>query len=462
MKGFKSTSTNPYTYTQSGVWKKGQYTFQAVVLSDSGYAFAFQRSDTTWQTVDLSWQVKEGSYSKIQWTFTLEVDAVAFRLIANTVTGETIVLQPMLEKGTNGSTPIAHEEDLRGMDGDDHEFIFTRNDTGIAPPTPLSTQEDDYILIDDSVEPPVIWTDNPQGATKELPFEFVSMREKKNGVWLNFSPPSLWAKWAEDGLSVNIRVQGHYQSHWEGVNKITEIVGGEIINGTEVVKCTAVFRKGEEDIASDVASSRGFIWEVNGVEIARDVPYITLDESYGDGFADYVTLSYLIGNKRESDQAEILNISEGMDGIGEEFIFKANNSDTVPPVLPQTTDVGYQNDDYHGDWSDDPVAPTESNQFVWTAKRKKIGGVWEAFGDPSVWTKWVKDGDDAKSLILSASSLTMACNSTNVAKTGQTITINAKLQNTTGVASFTASAYNSSGTAIDQIALGGTGNTRTI
>ena len=37
MKGFKSTSTNPYTYTQQGVWKKGQYTFQAVVLSDSGY-----------------------------------------------------------------------------------------------------------------------------------------------------------------------------------------------------------------------------------------------------------------------------------------------------------------------------------------------------------------------------------------------------------------------------------------
>ena len=213
MKGFKSTSTNPYTYTQSGVWKAGQYTFQAVVLSDSGYAFAFQRADTTWQTVDLSWQVKEGSYSKIQWTFTLEVDAVAFRLIANTVTGETIVVQPMLEKGTNGSTPIAHEEDLRGMDGDNHEFIFTRNDTGIAPPTPLSIQEDDYIPIDDSVEPPIIWTDNPQGVTKELPFEFVSMREKKNGVWLDFSPPSLWAKWGEDGLSVNLLVEGHYNSH---------------------------------------------------------------------------------------------------------------------------------------------------------------------------------------------------------------------------------------------------------
>lgn len=387
MKGFKSTSTNPYSYTQDGVWKKGQYTFQAVVLSDSGYAFAFQRSDTTWQTVDLSWQVKDGSYSKIQWTFTLEIDAIAFRLIANTVTGETIVLQPMLEKGTNGSTPIAHEEDLRGMDGDNHEFIFTRNTTGIAPATPLSTQDDDHVPED--------WTDNAQGVTSEIPFEFVSMRERKNGVWLDFSPPSLWAKWGEDGLSVNLLVEGHYKSHWEGITKVVEIIGGVDVGGNDVVKVSAVFRKGEENIAATVSQSRGFQWYVNGVHLTSfdNQPFITLDETYGDGFADYVVLSYLVNSIREEERREIINISEGMDGIGEEFIFKANNSDTVPPVLPQTADVGYQNDDYHGDWSDDPVAPTELNQFVWVAKRKKIGGIWEAFGTPSIWTKWVTDGE---------------------------------------------------------------------
>lgn len=393
MKGFKSTSTNPYSYTQDGVWKKGQYTFQAVVLSDSGYAFAFQRSNTTWQTVDLSWQVKDGSYSKIQWTFTLEVDAVAFRLIANTVTGETTVLQPMLEKGTNGSTPIAHEEDLRGMDGDNHEFIFTRNDTGIAPDAPLSTQDDDYV--------PDGWTDNPQGVTKELPFEFVSMREKKVGVWLDFSPPSLWAKWGEDGLSVNLHVEGHYNSKWVGVTKVTEIIGGVDVGGSEVVKVSAVFRKGETNIAATEAQSRGFQWYVNNVHLTEfdDQPYITLDETYGDGFADYVVLSYLVNSLREEERREILNVSEGMDGIGEEFIFKAHDDGEVAPVLPQTTDEGYQNDDYHGDWHDDPVAPTEVLQFVWVAKRKKVGGEWQAFGVPSVWTKWVTDGEDGTGIL---------------------------------------------------------------
>lgn len=401
MKGFKSTSTNPYTYTQSGVWKKGQYTFQAIVLSDSGYAIAFQKPDLSWDVIDLSWQVQAGQYcSVLEAGFTLEYDAVAFKLIANAVTGEVIVLSPMLEKGGNPSTPIAHEEDLRGMDGDNHEFIFTRNDTGIAPPTPLSTQENDHIPIDDSVEPPVIWTDNPQGVTKELPFEFVSMREKKNGVWLNFSPPSLWAKWAEDGFNVKLHLQGHYVSHWEGTTKVTEIVGGEIINDSEVVKITAKIRKGEKDVTADELLSRGFIWYANGVEVARDVPFITLDETYGDGFADYVVLSYLVNSLREEEQVEVLNISAGMDGIGEEFIFKANNSETEPPVLPQTTDTNYQDDDYYGqgtanEWSDDPVSPTEANQFVWTAKRKKVGGIWEAFGTPSVWTRWVTDGGDA-------------------------------------------------------------------
>ena len=36
MKGFKSTSTNPYTYTQSGVWKKGQYTHQVDMSYTNG------------------------------------------------------------------------------------------------------------------------------------------------------------------------------------------------------------------------------------------------------------------------------------------------------------------------------------------------------------------------------------------------------------------------------------------
>ena len=89
------------------------------------------------------------------------------------------------------------------------------------------------------------------------------------------------------------------------------------------------------------------------------------------GFADYVVLSIPRQFNREEERREIINISEGMDGIGEEFIFKANNSDTEPPVLPQTTDVGYQNDDYHGDWSDDPVAPDRAEISLYGLQRER-------------------------------------------------------------------------------------------
>ena len=100
--------------------------------------------------------MQSGEYCQVEWTFTLAKNAIAFSIVANDVASEVLTFLPMFEQGSNKSTPIAHEEDLRGMDGDFHEFIFTRNDTGIATPTPPSTQENDYTLIDDSVEPPVI------------------------------------------------------------------------------------------------------------------------------------------------------------------------------------------------------------------------------------------------------------------------------------------------------------------
>jgi len=315
MKGLVSTRKDQYI--QTGVWKKGTYTFQAIVSSSCGYAFAFQYADLTWKVIDVSWQVQAGDYCEVQETFTLDQDAVALSIVANEVTGQVVVVRMMLEQGTNKSTPIAHEEDLRGMDGDNHEFIFTRNNTGIAPETPLSTQDDDL--------EPEGWTDNPQGVTKELPYEFVSMREKKNAVWLDFSPPSVWARYADDGISVQLYVQGHFKSHWENGSKIIEIAGGEIIDNVEYVKVTAKFRKGEADVTADALTSKGFIWYVNDIQYAVDAASILLDVTYADGNSDFVKLSYLVGTERETVQAEVIDVSDGADG--------ADGADGINPVI---------------------------------------------------------------------------------------------------------------------------------
>jgi hypothetical protein len=45
------------------------------------------------------------------------------------------------------------------------------------------------------------WTDNPVGANKDYPFEFVAIRKKQaDGLWGQFVP-SVWSKWAADGHS---------------------------------------------------------------------------------------------------------------------------------------------------------------------------------------------------------------------------------------------------------------------
>ena len=79
-----------------------------------------------------------------------------------------------------------------GEDGTKIEFIYklTTNDT--TPATPSTSQTDDYI--------PTGWTDNPTGVDETNQYEWVSTREKENGIWSNFSTPAIWSKWGEKGM----------------------------------------------------------------------------------------------------------------------------------------------------------------------------------------------------------------------------------------------------------------------
>lgn len=114
--------------------------------------------------------------------------------IANISTGITFALYnnnslidkeviPVLKNGTNGTN---------GKDGTDYEFIFTRTNSATPiPTTPSTSQTDDYV--------PSGWTDDSQGVSSTHPYEWVSKRSKKENVWSNFSIPSIWSKYGEDG-----------------------------------------------------------------------------------------------------------------------------------------------------------------------------------------------------------------------------------------------------------------------
>lgn len=80
-----------------------------------------------------------------------------------------------------------------GRDGKDYEWIFKHTTENVAPPTPATSQTDDYV--------PSGWHDDAIGVSESLPYEWACCRTKKDDVWSAFSPSALWAKWGFDGES---------------------------------------------------------------------------------------------------------------------------------------------------------------------------------------------------------------------------------------------------------------------
>ena len=78
-----------------------------------------------------------------------------------------------------------------GSDGTSYERVFIHTTTESKPATPSTSQTDDYV--------PSGWHDDPIGVSSSLPYEWISEREKKNGIWSKFSAPALWAKYGSDG-----------------------------------------------------------------------------------------------------------------------------------------------------------------------------------------------------------------------------------------------------------------------
>lgn len=78
-----------------------------------------------------------------------------------------------------------------GEDGTDYEYIYRRTSTESKPSTPATLQSDDYV--------PSGWTDDPIGPTRELPYEWISKRSKVDAAWGEFTIPSLWSRFSEDG-----------------------------------------------------------------------------------------------------------------------------------------------------------------------------------------------------------------------------------------------------------------------
>ena len=84
-----------------------------------------------------------------------------------------------------------------GVDGNEIEFVYALKTSVWNNPTPPpTTQADDW---HGTTSDGTVWTDNPQGVTEIVMYEYISQRSKINNVWSAYSTPVLWSKWGEKG-----------------------------------------------------------------------------------------------------------------------------------------------------------------------------------------------------------------------------------------------------------------------
>lgn len=94
---------------------------------------------------------------------------------------------------------------VNGKDGDGVEYIYQRTKLPASPKeiTDNNPDQDEYIPQSAPGEQP--WADDPKEVSEEFKYEWVSKRKYKGDThkWGNFSSPSLWAKWGDDGQDGN-------------------------------------------------------------------------------------------------------------------------------------------------------------------------------------------------------------------------------------------------------------------
>lgn len=161
------------------------------------------------------------------------------------------------------------------------------------------------------------------------------------------------------------------------------------------------------------------------------------------------TAKRVVSGINGEDGTDGINGIDGLDGISITSVvseYAVNTSATTAPTVFSVT-----------------MPARNAGQYLWV--REKIS---YSSGSPSYTLARVVTGDkgdaglNAPLLYLSASAQVMRCNNDNSVQAGQTINIEAKLQNVTGTATFVATPYNDAGAAQTAITLGGTGNIRTL
>ena len=222
------------------------------------------------------------------------------------------------------------------------------------------------------------WTDNPQGPTIDLPFEWVAKGKKLDGRWEAFSDPALWSKLPQDG-----------------VGRPPQIIFQRTNSDTTVPALPTVTDANRNDLSAIITGTSWGTTLQGPIETARYV-WISIRE-YNDE-----------ANQWGAFDTPVVWSRFGADGAGFEAIFIRNNNNTAPNAPTTTSTQDRRNDFVPSGWSDDPSSPTATQRFVWVSIRTKSQGddVWSKFSTPTAWAIFGSDGAGAEFIFRRTNSAT--------------------------------------------------------
>ncbi len=321
---------------------------------------------------------------------------------------------------------------LTGHDGDGVEYIFTR--TSNASIVPVLTAEsgafddnNEKAWEDDDFVPkttipgtdPVIsldWTDDPQGVTKDLRVEWVSIRKTFNGVWATegehkkWSEPKIWKEYDESILEERVYHFGGktedpiLNEYWDfrgnkyEDRKINGFIPSDVRSDSPTEKPESWYQgdaeydpNGWTPYPKGITSENRYEYEA----IRRKNPETgiwgqfvgpTIYAAWGEDGDSVEFVFWMISQDQYAwieQQDDVIPNDEGTDGNGRTRIDK----EYLPTLELFDNDSDVTNNVSLPAYDDQPADPDTAYPYVYYSKREKRSGEWQAFSPIRLYTK---------------------------------------------------------------------------
>ena len=277
---------------------------------------------------------------------------MATRNIINGVGGVWSIIKIKGNKGTDGK------------DGTNYEYVFKITENNVEPTPRIdelqAVQQAEYI--------PNGWSDDPLSITATNQFEWVSKRTRVEGVWGTFSRAKVWAKYGSDG------------NGYEYIYTLTETDSVPTISEEKDPSSPAT------EYTDDDWYPLGWTDEPQGVTSIYQYEWISVRRGSTGTWGVFSTPA------KHSKWGV-----DGKDGTDYEYIFiRTEFGDTpydVSLISAQQIDDYVPSGETYGTWSDNSLGPDNTLQLEWSAKRKKVNGIWQQFSLPAIWARYGNDGN---------------------------------------------------------------------